>query len=281
MIRCTNYGEVQRFDLARTLVGRGRYWTTCYWVDGLLIDTGCAHTADELAEALSERRVEWIANTHSHEDHIGGNGPLQRSRPALTIHAHPLALPVLADPRHEQPLHPYRRVFWGWPQPSAALPLRDGERLEFGRWRYRVIYTPGHSADHLCLFEENRGWLFSGDLFVGGRDRALRQGCDIWAIIASLERVSALSLSVLFPGSARVRENPCNEIRAKIAYYRELGERIIDLRQRGWSVTAITRAVCGGPMWIEWATLGHFARKWLVLSYLGAFPAARVQPDAP
>jgi hypothetical protein len=78
-----------------------------------------------------------------------------------------------------------------------------------------------------------------------------------------------------------VRENPYDEIRAKIAYYRELGERILDLHQQGWSVAAITRAVCGGPMWIEWATLGHFARKWLVLSYLGASPAARVQPDTP
>jgi glyoxylase-like metal-dependent hydrolase (beta-lactamase superfamily II) len=155
VIRWANYGDVQRFDLARTLAGRGRYWTTCYWIDGSLIDTGCAHTADELMAALSERRVERIVNTHSHEDHIGGNGPLQRSRPGLTIHAHPLALPVLADPRYEQPLHLYRRIFWGWPQASAALPLRDGERLEFGRWRSRVIFTPGqrHLGDHRLVGE--------------------------------------------------------------------------------------------------------------------------------
>jgi glyoxylase-like metal-dependent hydrolase (beta-lactamase superfamily II) len=154
------------------------------------------------------------------------------------------------------------------PEPASAGPLADRQAIELGGWRYRVIYTPGHSADHLCLFEENRGWLFSGDLFVGGRDRALRQGCDIWAIMASLERVWDLPLTRLFPGSARVRENPCDEIRTKLAYYQELGERITGLQRKGWSSRAIVSEVCGGPMWIEFVTLGHFARKWLVLSYL-------------
>jgi glyoxylase-like metal-dependent hydrolase (beta-lactamase superfamily II) len=268
MLRWTNYGEVVRLDLARTLAGRGRYWTTCYWVDGVLIDAGCAHTAGELALFLKDRPLRVIINTHSHEDHIGGNGPLQQARPGLSIQAHPLALPVLANPDVEQPLHPYRRLFWGWPQPSTGQPLDDGQRIEFGGMRFRALYTPGHSADHLCLFEENHGWLFSGDLFVGGRDRALRQGCDVWGIMASLERVLALPVSVLFPGSARVRENPCLEIQTKIEYYRQLGERIADFQRRGWEPEAIVRAVCGGPMWVEFVTLGHFARKWLVNSYL-------------
>jgi hypothetical protein len=51
MISSTQFSEVIRFDLARTIAGRGRYWTTAYLVDGLLIDTGCAHAADELVGA--------------------------------------------------------------------------------------------------------------------------------------------------------------------------------------------------------------------------------------
>ena len=268
MLRCNAYGDVLRLDLAHTLAGRGRYWTTCYWVNGVLIDTGCAHTAGELTVCLADRPLHGIINTHSHEDHIGGNGCFQSRQPGLSIQAHPLALAVLADPAVEQPLHPYRRLFWGWPQPSNARPLQDGQQIEFGALRFRVIYTPGHSLDHLCLFEENHGWLFSGDLFVGGRDRALRQGSDIWAIMASLERVLDLPVTVLFPGSARVRENPCDEIRAKIDYYQQLGDRIAGYYQKGWEPQEIVRAVCGGPMWVEIITLGHFARKWLVLSYL-------------
>lgn len=40
MLETTSYGPVTRFDLGRTLFGRGRYWTSAYLVDGLLVDTG-------------------------------------------------------------------------------------------------------------------------------------------------------------------------------------------------------------------------------------------------
>ncbi|RME88232.1 MAG: MBL fold metallo-hydrolase [Anaerolineae bacterium] len=268
MLKITRYDDVIRFDLARTLAGRGHYWTTCYWVDGLLVDTGCAHAAPEFRRALADFPVRRIVNTHSHEDHIGANGLLQKERPEVDILAHPLALPVLADPRHEQPLHPYRRIFWGWPDPSQGRPISDGAVIETERYRFQVLYTPGHSPDHLCLYEAERGWLFSGDLFVGGRDRALRAGYDIWGIIASLKRIAELPLQVLFPGSARVRHEPLEEIRAKIAYLEDLGGKVLELHRRGWSVPAIARRLLGGPMWVEVVTLGNFSRRHLVRSYL-------------
>lgn len=269
MIKITTYDDVTRFDLARTLAGRGRYWTTAYLVDGLLVDTGCAFTAPELVEALAETALAGVVNTHTHEDHIGGNGPLQRERGELEIRAHPLALPVLADPRGRQPLHPYRRVMWGWPEPSQAQPLSEGELIETGRFHFQVIYTPGHSPDHICLYEPERGWVFSGDLFVGGRDRALRAGYDIWEIIASLKKIAALPATILFPGSARVRQHPATELATKIAYLEDLGGRVVLLHEQGWSVRQIVHALLGGPMLIEFVTLGHFARRRLVLSYLG------------
>ena len=269
MLRATTFGNIVRFDLARTLAGRGRYWTTAYLVDGWMIDTGCAHSAPELVRALSDARLVGIANTHSHEDHIGANAQLQRRHGPLDIRAHPLALPVLADPRARQPLHPYRRVLWGWPQPSQGRPVGDGEVIATDRYRFQVIYTPGHSPDHICLYEAQRGWLFSGDLYVGGRDRALRAEYDIWGIIASLKRVAALPITTLFPGSARVREQPAAELAAKIAYLEELGEQVLALKRQGRSVEEIVRALCGSPMLIEAVTLGHFSRRWLVLSYLG------------
>ncbi len=269
MLKTTTYNDITRFDLAHTLAGRGRYWTTAYLVDGLLIDTGCAFSASELVDALADIPLNTIVNTHTHEDHIGGNGVLQRERKGLVIRAHPLALPVLADPRGRQPLHLYRRVMWGWPEPSQGLPLSDGEMIESNRFRFRVIYTPGHSPDHICLYEPDQGWLFTGDLFVGGRDRALRAGYGIWAIIASLKRIAALPATVLFPGSARVRDDPATELAAKIAYLEELGERVLALHEQGRSVRGIVRALLGGPMLVEFVTLGHFSRRQLVLSYLG------------
>ncbi|MEW5828830.1 MAG: MBL fold metallo-hydrolase [Chloroflexota bacterium] len=273
MLKTSTHDSVTRFDLARTLAGRGRYWTTAYLVDGLLIDTGCAHTAPEFVKALENTPLGRIVNTHTHEDHIGANGLLQRRRAGLEILAHPLAIPVLADPRRQQPLHPYRKLFWGWPEPSCASPLPEGAWVETDRFRFQAIYTPGHSPDHLCLYEPERGWLFTGDLFVGGRERALRDGYDIWQIIASLKRIAALPAAVMFPGSARIRENPKEELASKIAYLEEFGGNVLELHRQGRDVDAIVRALCGKPMFIEWVTWGNFARRHLVLSYLKANPA--------
>ncbi len=268
MLKTTQYGEVTRFDLARTIAGRGRYWTTAYWVDGLLVDTGCAFTARELTRALKDIRLVRIVNTHSHEDHIGANAPLQRERDGLDILCHPLALPVLADPRDAQPLQLYRQLFWGWPEPSHGKTIADGALIETEHHRFQVLHTPGHSLDHLCLYEPDAGWLFTGDLFVGGYDRAARRDYDVWQSIASLKRIAALPATRLFPGSARVRDDPARALAAKIDYLEALGERVEELHRQGRSVREIVRAVCGGPMLIEFITRGHFARQWLVRSYL-------------
>ncbi|UCG23600.1 MAG: MBL fold metallo-hydrolase [Chloroflexota bacterium] len=269
MLRTTSYEEVTRFDLARTLAGRGRYWTTAYLVDGLLIDSGCAHSAPELVEALASVPLRGIVNTHSHEDHFGANGRLQRQRPDLPVQAHPKALPVLAEPRSRQPLQPYRRLIWGWPEPCQGQPVDDRDIVTSGGYRFQIVATPGHSRDHLCLYEPERGWLFTGDLFVGGRDRALRADYEIWTIIDSLKRVAGLpGKTKLFPGCARVRDNPEAALADKIAYLEELGEKVLALHQKGWRVNRIARELLGGPIWIEFITLSHFSRRNLVRSYL-------------
>ena len=239
-------------------------------MDGLLIDSGCAYSARELVNALEDTPLTHIVNTHTHEDHIGANGLLQCQRPNLEILAHPLAIPVLADPHQEQPLHPYRRVMWGWPDPSRARPLEDGAWIETKNFRLQALFTPGHSADHICLYAPGQGWLFTGDLFVGGRERALREDYDIWQIIASLKRIAALPAAIMFPGSARIRENPKEELESKITYLEEFGDKVLGLHRKGWGVNAIVRALCGKPMFIELFTLGNFARRHLVLSYLGS-----------
>jgi glyoxylase-like metal-dependent hydrolase (beta-lactamase superfamily II) len=268
MLKITKYGPITRFDLARTLLGKGRYWTTAYLVDSVMIDTGCAHTSSELLRALSGCLVTRIVNSHTHEDHIGANAALQDRYPSLEILAHPAAMDILENPRQYQPLHPYRRIIWGYPKACRAKPISDGNYIDSERYRFQVIFTPGHSVDHLCLYEPDNQWLFTGDLFVGGKDRALRQGCEIWEVIASLKKIAPLPINSLFPGSARVRTEAKGELNAKIAYLEELGGKVVEFHQRGMSINEIVRLTCGGPMLIEAITLGHFSRRHLVQSFL-------------
>ncbi|MFQ6001895.1 MAG: MBL fold metallo-hydrolase, partial [Anaerolineae bacterium] len=116
MIEIERVGKIVKIRLARSILGRPLYYTAAYWVDGLLIDTGCPRTSRELLSVIEELGLERIVNTHSHEDHIGGNA-LLREKFGVEILAHPLALPFLADPKRLH-LQLYRRLIWGSPAPS-------------------------------------------------------------------------------------------------------------------------------------------------------------------
>jgi glyoxylase-like metal-dependent hydrolase (beta-lactamase superfamily II) len=272
LLKISRHNHVLRLDIARSIFGRGRYWTTTYLIDGLLVDSGCVYCAPELLQTMETNSLSTIVNTHSHEDHIGANGLLQSHQAELEILAHPLALPIIGDPRISQPLQWYRRFFWGYPESSNAAPIANHDHIETDHYTFQAIYTPGHSPDHICLYELNHEWLFSGDLFVGGKDRALRADCNIWQIISSLKLIADLPIRWLFPGSARVRENPRGELKAKIAYLEDMGGNVFDLHKKGWGIPSIVRELCGNPMWIEVITRGHFSRDHLIESFIRDFP---------
>jgi glyoxylase-like metal-dependent hydrolase (beta-lactamase superfamily II) len=266
--RVTDSGPVVKLRVARRIRGLSPYFAAAYWVDGLLVDTGCAHTADQLTSALEHWQVDRVVNTHSHEDHIGANANVQEMF-SCPILAHPDALPILCNPRL-QPLQPYRRLFWGWPRPSQGTPI--GDWVDTEQFRFHVIHTPGHSPDHVCLFEPTQGWLFSGDAYIGGKDRALREDYDIQVITASLKTLAELPVGTIFSGSGTIRTNGRQALKDKIAYLEELGERMRSLSDQGLSPRRIRRQLLGSEPSITYLTLGHFSGIRLVRSYLAGFP---------
>ncbi len=264
MIQIEQIGEVTKFRMARTLAGRGLYYTSAYWVDGLMVDTGCAYTVSELVQALNDLPVRCIVNTHCHEDHVAGNAALQ-TKFKCEILVHPEGLPTLTQPRMKR-LRPYQLVMWGYPEPSDARAI--GDYVETGHHRFDVIHTPGHSPEHICRYEAKQGWLFTGDLYIGGRDRALRRDYNIWQIIDSLKRLTYLDVKVLFSGSGTTRVSPREELLRKIEYLEELGERVLDLYRQGWNRRRIRLLLFGRETAIAYYTLGHFSGRNLVRSYI-------------
>jgi glyoxylase-like metal-dependent hydrolase (beta-lactamase superfamily II) len=264
VIQTEQIGAVTKFRLARGFFRRPAYWTAAYFVDGLLVDTGCHFTARELCAALRRQTVRFIVNTHHHEDHIGANAQIAREHGA-TIYAHPLALPYLRDPALIR-MQLYRRIFWGWPVPSEGREAPPEIATE--HHRFRVIHAPGHSPDHLLIYEPGEGWAFTGDLFIGGKDRAYRPDYDIRATLDSLRHLASLDISYLFPGSGSVRPNPRREILDKIAYLEELQARIRQLHDRGWDEKRIARALFGREGTLTYLTGGHFSSVNLVRVFL-------------
>src|SRR6267143_4423746 len=107
-------------------------------------------------------------------DHTPPRGPLGKPRPARRGAAHhtpgPRQRPATTRSGRAPPAV-YHRIAWGMRSPARVAALTD--QLETARFRYQVIHTPGHAADHVALFERERAWLFAGDLYLAPRLRYL------------------------------------------------------------------------------------------------------------
>jgi glyoxylase-like metal-dependent hydrolase (beta-lactamase superfamily II) len=259
MVRVRAFGPVTRFRMARAVLGRPLYWVCAYCVDGLLIDTGCAHTATEFGEALRGHRVDQIINTHHHEDHIGGNAAVT-ARLGLPVRIHALGIDRARRPDPHLPL--YRRVVWGTPPPSAPQPL--GEEIRTDRYAFRVIHAPGHSPDQVVLYEERMAWLFSADLYLGERVKYLRRDERLGESLASLRRIAALPIRRLFCSLGAVIDDGQRALAAKLAYWESVCARVQERASAGRAPAQIRREVLGAEGFMHWVSGGDFAKQYLV-----------------
>lgn len=89
--------------------------------------------------------------------------------------------------------------------------VRDGDEIPVGRYRLRVVATPGHTPGHLSLFEPKSRILFGGDhaLFVISPSIALfpRGGDGLQAYLDSLKKVQDLHIGALLHSHGPLRDD--------------------------------------------------------------------------
>ena len=138
---------------------------------------------------------------------------------------------------------------------------------------FQVIPTPGHAEDHISLYEPQRGWLFTGDLYLAPKLRYLRADEDIYAMLDSLRRVTALEPDSVFCQHRGRVEDGTAMLRRKLDFLVQLGERIHDLHAKGLDHDEIACALPGSDLlWRTW-TAGHFSKRHFVSAFL--------RPDVP
>jgi len=264
MLKTKQSGEVTSYCMGRSIGSFVPYAVHAFLIGDTLIDTGTIHAQREFSQALEGKPITTIINTHHHEDHIGNNHFFQ-SRFNTAIYAPYDALSFLEHP-HDIGLHLYQRFVWDWPEPSQGEPI--GESITCAGHTFEVILTPGHCPDHICLYEPERKWLFTGDIFCGKIVRYLRADEDFHTILSSLKKLAELDFSILFCCLKGAVEDGKTALLDKIGYMENLMGTVMDLHARGLSPRTIRKKLLGKEDAMFYMTGGHFSKQHVIDSIL-------------
>jgi glyoxylase-like metal-dependent hydrolase (beta-lactamase superfamily II) len=205
------------------MTGEGNWTWLIPGREPTLIDagTGDPRFLAALDAALAGARLARVLVTHGHVDHASGAPALAQRTPALEFSKMPW---VERDNR--------------WP--VEWTPLADDEVVAAGDTQLRVLHTPGHAPDHLCLWHEPTRGVFCGDLVVKGTTVWIpgNEHGDVGAYIASLERVLALQPARLYPAHGPIIDDPAPLLAKYIAHRLEREAQVIAALQHGDTTAA-------------------------------------------
>jgi glyoxylase-like metal-dependent hydrolase (beta-lactamase superfamily II) len=262
-IQLKQEGPIIDIKMTSRLFGLPLFKVHAFFTDGLLIDTGFTYGRDKFLKLFDELCPTLVVNTHHHEDHTGNNFWIERKYGILPL-AHPKAFVYLQDP--SQWIRWYRRLVWGCPHPSEIGQV-DSE-IRTTKFHFLVVPTPGHSDDHICIYEPNEEWLFIGDLFISERLRYLREDEDIYSIIDSLKKMARFPLKMMFCCFGGRIDRPKDAIHQKIDYLENLKYEIEKGLKQGFSSQEIRRKLLGRGDQYHSITGGQISKQNLIDAFV-------------
>ncbi|MFX1521219.1 MAG: MBL fold metallo-hydrolase [Promethearchaeota archaeon] len=176
--------------------------------------------------------IEACIVTHSHYEHYG---LLERIKQKcnVTIFAHPAMLNFASIDFNEvlSSLHEllvangmpietvdnflklYRGIITETPMPLIDEVVNDGEYVSTNPGKLRIIWTPGHAEDHICVYDEETGIMFTGDHVISGVTpqigltyiAQLENPLKIYQ--QSLQELLNYNIELSFPGHNKTIEN--------------------------------------------------------------------------
>jgi glyoxylase-like metal-dependent hydrolase (beta-lactamase superfamily II) len=258
------YEEVLGFKLGYAPFGKPSMFSHCYFVDGLLIDTGHHRARKALHQISQSLSIEQIFVTHHHEDHTGNLALLQdqfdcpaySSEQCATLMKNP---PVLTFAQW---------MVWGSRKAHPSLQPKQGI-IQTPQFTFEIIPIPGHAKDMVALYERKRQWLFSADLYIHTYISYFTADENIEEQIQSIRSILELDFKVLFCGHSPQLKDAKKQLSNKLFFLENFYQEVHQLHQKGYTEKEIFRQMHLKENWyVKILSGGYLSKMNMVRSVL-------------
>ena len=201
-----------------------------------ILDTGfSAEIKDNLAllekKGLNIKNIDFIINTHSHGDHVGGNSYLKKINPSAKIIGSENTKFYQDERKKISLLEGAEDDFENY---EIDTIVKENDLIDLGGCILKVIETPGHTRDSLSFYIENKNIAFTGDVVYYQVVSQVDYYQDLLKSLSELKesynKLLNLNASCFYPGHSVAIKNPNDNFNIclrKIARFERQPELII------------------------------------------------------
>ncbi len=148
---------------------------------------------------------------------------------------------------------------------ETALPLEDGQKIMIGDYDFEVLWTPGHSPGHVCLYEPSSKILISGDHLLPTITPHVSQFMEnmdpLTDYLNSLEKIEKLDVEVVLPAHEETFTNHRERIRQlKEHHEQRLVEIMAELKNGSLTAYMLASKVHWNVNYKSWDEFPSFQR---------------------
>ena len=228
------FEEVRGYKFGKSPFGKPKMVSHIYFIDGLMIDTGHTRMASEIFNQVKDLPVQQIFITHHHEDHSGNIARMQ-THFNCPVYASELCSEMMKSP---PPTSFAQKMSWG-SRPAFKNIISNSNFIETENFQFEIIPIPGHAVDMVALYEPNKKWLFSSDLYVNSYIAYFLENESTLEQTNSIKIILELDFDVLLCGHNPQFRNGKAKLKKKLLFLEKFYKEVSELYEKKYSPTQI------------------------------------------